>query len=186
VSVFATLVLAATEEEQKFEAHSPIFPETKEIIFGGAAFLIVAYFLWKFAVPAIKGMLEARTERIQRELDAAAKAETDSEAQAADIRSKLGDIDAERARMLSEADSTAERVLTEGRTRLDEEVAELKERADAEIASAGTRVASELEAEVGTMAGDAAERIVVRQLDDAQVQRLVEDFIASVGNGRKS
>jgi F-type H+-transporting ATPase subunit b len=185
VNVLASLVLAATESEHEFEAHSPIWPETKEIVFGGLSFLIVAYFLWKFAVPALKDMLEARSERIQRELDGAAKADVDAQAMAADIRSKLGDIDAERARMLADADGTADRVLVEGRARLDQEVADLHERANAEIASAGSRVASELEAEVGTMAGDAAERIVLRQLDDATAQRLVEDFISRVGNGAK-
>ena len=69
--------------------------------------------------------------------------------------------------MLADADSTADRVLVEGRARLDQEVADLQSRAEAEIASAGSRVATELEAEVGVLAGDAAERIVVRQLDDA-------------------
>ena len=85
--------------------------------------------------------------------------------------------------MLADADSTSDRVLVEGRARLDQESADLQGRAEAEMASAGSRVATELEAEVGVLAGDAAERIVVRQLDDATQQRLVEEFIANVGRG---
>jgi F-type H+-transporting ATPase subunit b len=183
MSILATALLTAVEEEEHFEAHSPILPETLEIIWGGLAFLIVAFFLWKFAGPAIKKMMVARTERIQRELDNAARAKADADAAAADVRTKLGDIDGERARMLADADTTSDRVLVEGRARLDQESADLQTRAEAEMAGAGTRVATELEAEVGVLAGDAAERIVVRQLDDATQQRLVEEFIANVGRG---
>jgi F-type H+-transporting ATPase subunit b len=126
MNVLATALLAAVEEEEHstFEAHSPLLPETLEIIWGGLAFLIVAFFLWKFAGPAIKKMMVARTERIQRELDNAARAKSEADAAAADIRTKLGDIDGERARLLAEADSTSDRVLVEGRARLDQESAE--------------------------------------------------------------
>jgi F-type H+-transporting ATPase subunit b len=184
MSGLAVLLAAAEEEHSTFEAHSPILPETLEIIWGGLAFIIVAVFLYKLAWPAIKKMMAARTERIQRELDNAARAKSEADAAAADIRAKLGDIDGERARILSDADTTADRVLVEGRARLDQEVVDLQARASAEMASAGGRVASELQAEVGTMAGVAAERLVADQLDDATAQRLVEDFIAKVGEGR--
>jgi F-type H+-transporting ATPase subunit b len=188
VNVLANLaVLAATttEEHQAFEAHNPLLPETLEIIWGGTAFLVVAFLLWKFAVPAIKSGMAARSERIQRELDNAAKAHADADAEATEIRTKLGDIDAERARMLADADQTAERLLVEGRNRLEAEEAELRAKADADIAGAGSRVASELEGQVGQMAAAATEQLVTNQLDDATVQRLVEDFIARVGSDGK-
>jgi F-type H+-transporting ATPase subunit b len=187
MSALAVTVLAAVEEEgHSFEAHSPILPETLEIIWGGLAFLIVAFVLWKFAGPAVKSMMAGRTERIQRELDNAARAKADADAAAADVRSKLGDIEGERARILADADTTADRVLVEGRARVDQEAADLQARAEAEIASAGGRASSELEAEVGALAVAAAERIVARELDAQTQQRLVEDFIANVGNGSKT
>ncbi len=183
MNLLASVMLFAAEGgEEVFEAHDPLLPETKEIIFGGSAFLIVAFFLVKFAGPAIKAGLKARSDRVQRDLDNAAKAEADAQDQAADIRAKLGDIDAERARLLADADDTAGRVLTEGRSRLDQEAAELQSKAEADIAGSGSRMASEIEGQVGRMAGDAAEQLVASQLDDATAQRLVEEFIAKVGS----
>lgn len=184
MSVLASLVLAATEGEESFQAHSPLWPETLEMIWGGTAFLVVAFMLWKYAVPAIKKGMQARSERIQREMDNAAKAKADADAQAADIRARLGDIDAERARMLADADQTAARVLSDGRDRLETEVLELQAKTDADLAAAGSRLSGEVESQVGQMAADTAEQLVARQLDDATVQRLVEEFIANVGSGR--
>jgi F-type H+-transporting ATPase subunit b len=181
MNVLASIVVFAQASEETFHAHSPLWPETLEIIWGGTAFLVVAFMLWKFAVPAMKKGMAARSERIQRELDNAAKAKADADAQAADISTRLGDIDAERARLLAEADQTAARVLSEGRDRLETEVAELQAKTDADLAAAGSRLAGEVESQVGQMAADATERLVTRQLDDATVQRLVEEFIAKVG-----
>ena len=47
-------VLAAAEGEEHFEAHHWWWPETKEIIWGGLAFLIIAAALWKFVLPPMK------------------------------------------------------------------------------------------------------------------------------------
>ena len=177
-------VLAQEAETETFHAHSPLWPETLEIIWGGAAFLVVAFMLWKYAVPAMKTGMQARSDRIQRELDNAAKAKADADAQAADIRTRLGDIDAERARMLADADETAARVLTEGRTRLEAELVDLQAKTDADLAMAGSRLAGEVEGQVGQMAAGAAEKLVAEHLDDATVQRLIEEFIADIGSGK--
>ncbi len=179
MSVLASITVFAAE----FEAPNKILPETKEIVFGGLAFLIVLFILWKYAWPAIVTMMKDRTSRIQRQLDEAERAQSDAKAQAADIRARKGDIEAERARILAEADDSATRLLAEGRTRLEEEVAELHARADADIASSTSRMSSELQAEVGALAAGAAEKVVTEQLDEATVQRLVEEFIAHVGRG---
>jgi len=186
VNVLAGLLVFAQEstETETFHAHSPLWPETLEIIWGGTAFLVVAFMLWKLALPAIKSAMQARSDRVQRELDNAAKAKADADAQAADIRARLGDIDAERARMLADADQTAARVLSEGRTRLEAEVVDLQAKTDADLAMAGSRLAGEVEGQVGQMAAGAAEKLVVDQLDDATVQRLIEDFIANIGSGK--
>lgn len=171
----------AEEEHEEFEAHHPWLPETKEIVFGGLAFLIVLAGLVKFAGPVIRKGLTARSDRIGRELTDASTARTEAESRAAQIRSAKGDIDGERRRILADADAAAERLLVEGRARLDDEVAELESRADAEIAGAGGRVSSELQAQVASMSLQTAERVVTAHLDAATQTDLIESFIARVG-----
>ncbi len=53
------------------EAPNPMLPETNEIIWGFIGFAVVFFFVWKMGLPAIKKSMDARTERIRNDLDAA-------------------------------------------------------------------------------------------------------------------
>lgn len=159
----------------------PILPPIKEVAFGGLASLIVFGMLWKFAWPSIKKGMQDRTARIQSDLDESAAAKAQAEKEAADIRTALGDIDAERSRLQAEADAQAEALLADGRARLDAEIAELESRADADIAAAADRGSDELQADIARFAGAAIDGVVVGSVDDATQQDLIEGFIARVG-----
>ena len=97
------------------------------------------------------------------------------------IRQSLGNIEAERQRVLAEADAQAEALLADGRARLDTEVAELEAKADTDIAAGAGRAGDELRVEIARLAGAAADLVVERSLDDATQQQLIESFIANVG-----
>jgi F-type H+-transporting ATPase subunit b len=162
--------------------HHWLLPETKEIIWGGLASLIIFAALYKFAGPAVAKAMAARTAKIQGELDASATAKSDAQAEAATIRQAAGDIEAERARLLAEADTQAEALLTEGRARLEQEVADLDARADADIATAGGRVNDELRAEISRLANLATDQVLADGAIDAGTQQdLIENFIQKVG-----
>ncbi|MEZ5249291.1 MAG: F0F1 ATP synthase subunit delta [Ilumatobacteraceae bacterium] len=131
--------------------HSPILPETPEIIWGGLASIIIFALLVKFAGPAIKKGMAARLERIQKELDGAAAAKAAAATEATQIRQAEGDIAGERARILAEADAQATAVLEDGRARLRQELADLETRTRAEIAAVGSRAGDELRAEIARL-----------------------------------
>jgi F-type H+-transporting ATPase subunit b len=169
------------DEDGFVTAADPILPPIKEIFIQGAATLIVFAAIWKLAGPAMVKAVRARTARIQGDLDGAAAAQVDAEAQAAEIRTALGDIEGERARLFAEADTQAEAILTDGRARLDQEIAELHTRADADIATATSRSGDELRSEIGRHASASIERVVAATLDDAAQQDLIESFIQRVG-----
>jgi|GEM_PF-108270 len=161
--------------------HDPILPETKEIIWGGLASLIIFALLAKFAFPAITKALRARTQRIQDDLDGAAAARTSATAEAAQIRQAMGDIQAERARVLAEAEAQAASVVEDGRARLVQELAEIETRAMADIAAARSRTGDELRAEIARLSTAAVDHVVTGSLDEATHQQLIEGFIARVG-----
>jgi len=176
----ASIVLAAAEEHID-RSHSWIWPEGYELVFGSiASILIFALLYWK-AGPFVKKAMEARTARIQDELDGAAAALRDADADAVAIRQALGDIGAERSRILADADVQAEALITDGRARLDAEIADLHAKADADIAAVMSRSGDELRFEIAHLAAAVAERVVESTLDDRTQQRLVEDYIARVG-----
>ena len=161
--------------------HHWLLPETAEIIYGGIASLLIFAALWKFAGPAVKKAMAARTERIQKELDAAASDTAMAAEEAAEIRRAKGDIESEKVRILSEARAQAEAVLADGRARLAQEVAELEAKAVADIAGAEGRVGDELRAEIASLSAAAVDHVVSGSLDDATHQELIESFITTVG-----
>jgi F-type H+-transporting ATPase subunit b len=161
-----------------------LLPETAEIIYGGIAALIIFAALYKFALPAAKKALAARTDRIQKELDNASGTRAAAEAEAANIRKAVGDISSERARLLAEADQQAATLLSEGRARITAEVADLEAKAEADIAASRSRSSDELRAQIAQIASVAAQNAVSATLNDRTKQELIEGFISSVGGAR--
>jgi len=170
--------------EGSFETHHWLLPETAEIIYGGLASLIVFGALYKFALPMFKTSLAARTERIQRELDDAKSQRENAENEAARIRTALGDIQAERAKLLAEADAQAATVLADGRARITAEAADLEAKAEADIAAASGRLNDEIKSEIARLSSVAVDRVVKAALNDAAQQDLIEGFISNVGAAR--
>ena len=160
---------------------SPYLAPMKEVVIGGLASLIVFVLLYKFAWPAISKGMKDRTARIQGDLDSSAAARTQAEADAADIRTSLGDVDGERTRLFAEADAQAAALLEDGRLRLAEEIEELEAKAEADIAAAEGRGADDLRADISRYASQAIESSVQASLDDATQQELIESFISRVG-----
>jgi F-type H+-transporting ATPase subunit b len=181
LSVAVANILIAAEESHEAQTHSWILPETPEIIYGGIASVLVIGALVKFAGPMLTKSLNARTERIQKELDESAAARNAAEGEATQIRQAAGDIQAERARLLAEAEAQAAALVEDGRVRLEQEVIDLEARAEADLAAAAGRSGDELHAEIARLSGAASERLVASVLDDAAQNELIEAFIAKVG-----
>ncbi len=160
---------------------SPYFAPIEEVIIGGLATLIVFGMLYKYAWPAISKGMKDRTARIQADLDTSAAARTQAEADAAEIRTSLGDVDGERTRLFAEADKQAAALLEDGRLRLAKEVEELESKAETDIAAVAGRGADDLRADISRFAGQAIDASVQASLDDATQQELIEGFIARVG-----
>jgi F-type H+-transporting ATPase subunit b len=177
-------VIALLASEDPTQTHSWILPEQAEIIYGGLASVIVIGALVKFAGPSIKKGFNARTAKIQKELDDAAGAKVTADSDAKNIRAALGDIAGERARMLAEADTQAAAVLSEGRVRITAEVAELEAKAEADLSSALGRSSDELRAEISLLSSIATPLVVQATLNDQTKNELIESFISSVGAGR--
>ena len=176
-----SIVTALFAVEDPTQTHHWLLPETAEIIYGGLASTIVFVGLYKFAGPMVKKSMKARTEKIQKELDSASSARSKSEVDAADIRRALGDIEAERKKILAEADSQAAAILADGRARLVKEVAELEAKAVADLSAARGRSGEELRGEIARLSSAAISSAVAASLNDRAQQDLIDGFIKSVG-----
>ena len=167
--------------EDPSQTHHWLLPETAEIVYGGIASCIIFFGLYKFGWPMIVKSMNARTARIQKELDGAADARSKSETDAAGIRTALGDIESERRKILAEADAQATAILADGRARLLKEAAELEVKASADLAAARGRSGEELRGEIARLSSAAISSAVVASLNERAQQELIENFIKGVG-----
>ena len=174
---------AATEVAE--EAPNPILPEPVELIVGGIVFLIVFAAIAKLAFPKINQAMQARTDKIQGDLEKAETARTTAEQELADYRQQLAGAREESNRIIEEARRTAEQMRRDMQQRAEEESQAIVARAQDEIRAERDRVFQELRAQVGQIAVDLAGRVVGQSLDEQAHQRLIDEYIDQVsGNGR--
>lgn len=166
------------------EAPNPLLPETNEIIWGAVGFLVVLFFIWKMGLPAIKKGMEARTERIRSDLEAAETQRAEADSLLAEYRAQLNDAKNESARIIEESRQQAEALKRDQEGRLQAELTELRSKAAADIDAAKVQAISDLRNEVAQLAVGAAEVVVGRSLDEATQMQLIEDYINQVASQR--
>jgi F-type H+-transporting ATPase subunit b len=164
------------------KAPSPILPQTNEIIWGALSFLILLFLMWKFAVPALKNGMEARTDRIRGDLVAADEAKSEAQQVLDDYRAQLADAKNESSRIIEEARQQADALKKDQEQRLQDELAEMRARATADVEAAKVQAIADLRTEVSNLAIGAAEVVVQRNLDRATQSQLVENYINQVGS----
>jgi F-type H+-transporting ATPase subunit b len=163
------------------EAPSPILPETNELIWAIISFTVLLGLLYKFAWPGIKAGMQARTERIRTDLDAADGAKADAQQLLDDYKAQLADAKNESARIIEEARQTADGLKRDAEQRLQTELADLRTRATADVEAAKQQAIADLRSEVATLAIGAAELVVQKNLDRGTQVELIENYINQVG-----
>lgn len=146
-------------------------------IFGWAAFLIFAFVIAKFGIGPIVKAIEARDERISKQLAEAEETAAKARALQEKLDAELANAEARISEMMAEARRDAEankaKVVEEGKG----EVETLRNRALREIEAARAQAISELRTEVAEVASTVAEKILRQEIDAARHQELVESAI---------
>lgn len=163
-------------------APNQLLPETNEIIWGAVGFLVVLFFVTKMGLPAIKKGMNARTERIRADLEAAENQRTEADTLLAEYRAQLNDAKNESARIIEEARQSADALKRDQEARLQSELADLRSKAAADIEAAKVQAIADLRGEVAQLAVGAAEVVVGKNLDQATQVQLIEDYINQVAN----
>jgi len=172
---------AGGEPEDCHDAPSPILPATNELIWGGITFTVLLLAMAKFGLPAVRNMMEERTERIRADVAAAdaAKAEADQIRQ--QYSAQLADAKSEAARIIEEARQAADSVRRDLTQRAEAEAAELRQRNAEQLDAERNRLMSEMQGTVASLAIELAEKVVEANLDRDAQNRLIESYISQVG-----
>jgi F-type H+-transporting ATPase subunit b len=144
----------------------------------------VFFFLAKFGLPQIKSTMNARTERIRSDLQAAEDQKNEAETLLAEYRAQLNDARAEAGRVIEEARQAADQLRRDQEASLQTELAELRQRAVADIDAAKVQAMADLRSDVAQLAIGAAETIVGTSLDTATQSRLVDEYIDEIAARR--
>lgn len=163
------------------EAPNPILPEPVELIWGTIAFVVLFAAMAKFALPAVKGAMENREERIRSSIEEAESTRTEAAAVLAGYQAQLADAKAEAARIIEEARQTADSLKRDLTARAEADAAELRQRNADQVAAERDRVLAEMQGQVATLAIELAEKVVESNLDRDANMRLIESYINSVG-----
>jgi len=162
-------------------APNPLVPEKNEVIWGFIGFsLVFAFLAWK-AVPSMKKGMNARTDRIRNDLDAAEAQRTEASGILAEYQAQLADARTESARIIEEARQAADEVRSGLQAKAEADINELKSKATADIEAAKLQAVADLRGEVTALAIGAAEQVVGRNLDAETNAALVEAYINQVG-----
>jgi F-type H+-transporting ATPase subunit b len=143
-------------------------------------FLVLLAVLAKFAFPVILGYANAREQRIQEILDAAARDRAEAEGMLAEQRRELIEGRQQAQQILAEARQAAERVRVELLDRARTEQEELLERARQEIEYERERAADMLRREAVEMALAAAGKLVGERVGSEEDRQLVRDFLGRI------
>lgn len=144
--------------------------------------LVILYLLLsRWALPGVGAVLADRSQRIQRDLDAAQTAKAAADTAAAEvhaaIKSARDEATAEVARAIETAKAAAAAQAAELAARLDAQV----ERAEAEIAAARTQAMTAIRPIATETAGLLMARLTGQAADDTRLTKGIEDALAARG-----
>ncbi len=174
--------LSALEKDLEgcLESPNPIFPALEEIIWGGLAFVILFAFMWWKGLPAVKRAMDARSEKIRADLDAADTAKADALRTKSEYEAHLADAKTAAAAIIDEARGQADQLRQDLQARAETDIAEQRARAAADIESSRRQAIDDLRTEVAAIAVGAAERVVGASLDADVHRSLIDGYIDDV------
>ncbi len=149
-----------------------------------AVFLVVLAILAAVVWPMIGKALDEREKKILGEIEAAERSRGEAEAAKAKFEKELSLAREEAGRLVAQAKSDAQRVADDLRSRAETDLADRMQKATAEIDGAKRAAISELHARAADLATTIASKILQRQVNDADQQRLVEESLRELSGRR--
>lgn len=141
-------------------------------------FLIVFFILLKFGFPAITGMVNERSERINASIAKAKEAEEKLATLAEQHKEIIRQAELEQSRILKEASDAREAMIGRAREEAEAVSAQIIEQARTRIAEEKEMAIREIRSEVTHLVVDAAEKVMRRQLEDsAEQQALISRYL---------
>jgi F-type H+-transporting ATPase subunit b len=148
----------------------------------GVGLLLFLGILWKAgAFRTATSALDAKSAKIQADLDEAARLRAEADALLTEIRRQSEESEARAKQMLADARAEAKRLEAEAKVRLEEQIVRRTELADRRIAAAEAQAAADVKAAAVDMAARVAEMVLAARLAGAKSDPAVDRAIEQIG-----
>jgi F-type H+-transporting ATPase subunit b len=147
-------------------------------------FLIVLFFLGKFAFRPIQKLLDDRRDAIRRAVEAADQARDEAQRLLEEHKKLIGEARGQAESILAEARKTRESMEQRMREETEAERQRRLEETRKEIAAETARALQQIRTEVADLTLEAASRVVGRTLDAERDRELISEAIAGLDFSR--
>lgn len=161
------------------EGPSPLAIETKELIWGGASFLVLAILMRYWLFPALKRGMDARYAHIRDGHEQADTARAAARAEVAEYESALATVKAEANERVEAARATLESERTARLAEVNAHIAGKREEAAAEAQAAREAVHGDIAAAVADVTSRTVELATGRAPDAETVRRAVDETMST-------
>ena len=104
------LEILLAEAEESGSGIDLLLPATSELVAGVAAFAIVFFFIWKWALPALNETLETRASAIEGQIKEAEETKAEAEKSKSEYDALVSNADAEVQKIIDEGKAAAEKI----------------------------------------------------------------------------
>lgn len=172
---------AATQGSRLQEMLGSVYPDPANIWPTWVAFIILFALLYKFALPAIIGMLDARTERVRESLVKAEETKIEAERMLDEYKKQMAKARGEAAKVIDQGRRVAESMKDEIVAKANEEAAQIVAKAHEAMEAEKRAVIAELQSEVANLSVAVAGKLIGEQLSADDHAKLIERYVAEVG-----
>lgn len=158
-----------------------LFGEKSLIFWLSITFVTLLILLKKFAYGPILDTLDKRSQRIHDALDQAEKLKTDADQMFADYSKQLEEAKKEAQKIIDQGKKMGEQMKHEIVEKAKEQSGAMIGRAEAEIQNKADDAIRELQENVATLSVSIAEKVLRKNIDEAEKKRLTEDSLLEMG-----
>jgi F-type H+-transporting ATPase subunit b len=158
-----------------------VYPNPADIWPTWVAFLILFFLLYRFALPAITGMLDKRAATISESLEKAEETKVEAERLLEDYKQQMAEARAEAGKVIEQGRKVAESMKDEITAKANEEAAQIVAKAQEAMEAERKAAAAELQAQVADLSVAVAGKLIDEQLDASDHAALIDKFVSEVG-----
>ncbi len=178
--VLITLLLTAPALAAGAGGGNPFTGAIYQSVAAGLVFLLLLFLLKKMAWGPILTGLQDRENKIKGDLEKAESAAAQAAATLAQYQKELAQASEQARQMIDKARGEAEQAAATIRQQHEQEMAQLKQRAAADIKAAKEQAVNELYAQAAVLSTQIAGRILQREINAADQQKLVDEAVAEL------